>query len=123
MSPHAALHEPGFREAVGVGGGLLLVAGLLLGVLQFIFRITLGNVWKTYQSWLWMAPLAAIAIFAGEVVFMASVAAVAVMAFREFARASRARRDYWKCAAVGVGMIGLALALTLPARSPNAYGY
>jgi hypothetical protein len=30
----------------------------LLVFLQFVLRIELGSVWKTYRSWLWMAPLA-----------------------------------------------------------------
>ena len=123
MSPSAALHDPVFREYVGLVTGLLLVVGLLLAVLQFSLRIELGNVWKTYQSWLWLAPLAALIIFAGRVVFIASVAAVALMAFREFARASDPRRDHWKCAAVGAGLIGVAISFALLAHSPNAYGY
>jgi phosphatidate cytidylyltransferase len=123
MSPSAALHDPVFREYVGLVTALLLVAGFLLAVLQVIFRIELGSVWTTYRSWLWMAPLAALVIFAGRIVFIASVSALAMLGLREFVRASDLRRDCWKCAAVCAGMIGLALSLALLARSPNAYGY
>ncbi|HEX4664969.1 MAG TPA: phosphatidate cytidylyltransferase [Chthoniobacterales bacterium] len=123
MSPSAALHDPVFREYVGLVTALLLVVGLLLAVLQFIFRIELGSVWKTYRSWLWMAPLAALVIFAGRIVFIASVGAVVITAFREFVRAFDPRHDPWKCAAVCAGMIGVAISLGILAFSPNAYGY
>jgi phosphatidate cytidylyltransferase len=123
MSPSAALHDPIFRTYFGLVTCLLLVVGLLLAALQFIFRIELGAVWKTYQSWLWMAPLAALIMFAGRIVFIVSVAAVALMGLREFARASDRRRGRWKCAAVFAGLIGVTISLGHLARSPNAYGY
>ena len=75
MSPSAALHDPVFRAYVGIVLGVLIVAGIVLALLQFVFRIELGSVWKTYRSWLWMAPLAALVIFAGRVPFIIGVTA------------------------------------------------
>ena len=63
MSPSAALADPVFRAYVGIMLGVLVGAGAILALLQFVFRIELGNVWKTYHSWLWMAPLVAVADF------------------------------------------------------------
>ena len=76
MSPSAALANPVFRAYVGIMVSVLIGAGAILAVLQFIFRIELGNVWKTYHSWLWMAPLVAAAVFAGPPVLMLPAAAM-----------------------------------------------
>jgi phosphatidate cytidylyltransferase len=110
MSPSAALHDPVFRAYLGIVVGLLVVAGLVLGLLRFVFRIEFGSVWKTYRAWLWMVPLAALAIFAGRVPFIVGVIALALAAFREFARISGLNRDRWMSGAVcgGIGSIGIA---------------
>ena len=72
----------------------------MLALLAVVFRIELRGVWKTYLSWLWMAPLGALAIFAGRVPFIIGVTAVALLAFREFARVSLLDRDWWMSGAV-----------------------
>jgi phosphatidate cytidylyltransferase len=113
MSPEAALHDPVFREYVAIVVGLLVFAGLVLATLQFVFRFDLGSVWQTWQSWLWMAPLAALAIFLGRAVFVVAVFVVALIAFREFARGSGLNRDRWISTAVSLGMMALAITALL----------
>lgn len=87
MTP--ALHDPVFRKFVVILLGILLAAGLLLALLEFVFRIRVGSVWKTYFSWLVMAPLAAGAILGGRAVFILGVSLLALCALREFARVAR----------------------------------
>ena len=115
MDPSTALHDPVFRAYVGIVLSLLLGAGMVLALLQFVFRVQLGGVWQTYRSWLWMAPLAALAIFAGRVPFMIGVTAVALFAFREFARVSGLARDRWMSGAVCLGIIAVGVAALLDA--------
>ncbi len=105
MSPGAAFSDPVFRAYLGILAGVLLVAGLLLGSLTFFFRMELSGVWKTYRSWLWMAPLAATLIFAGRGFFIAGVTALSLLALREFARVSGLARDRSMFALVGVGIV------------------
>ncbi len=100
MAPSVALQDPVFRAYLGIVFGLLLGAGILLALLCVGFRIKLSGIWKTYLSWLWMAPLAALAIFAGRVPFIVGVTAVALFAFQEFARVSLLSRDWWMSGAV-----------------------
>ncbi len=105
MSPSAALHDPIFRAYVGIVLGVLVSAGILLVFLQFVLRIELGSVWKTYRSWLWMAPLAALAIFAGRVPFIIGVTVVSLLACKEFAQVSGLGRDRWMTGAIYAGIL------------------
>jgi phosphatidate cytidylyltransferase len=116
MSPSAALHDPVFRAYVGVVFGVLLGAGIVLALLQIVFRIKLGGVWKTYRSWLWMAPLAALVIFAGRVPFIIGVTTLGVLAFGEFARVSALDRDWWTIGAVSAGIVAVGIASLLAQR-------
>jgi len=110
MSPSAALANPVFRAYVGIMVGVLIGAGAILAVLQFVFRIELGNVWKTYHSWLWMAPLVAAAVFAGRRPFIVGVTALAVLSFKEFALASGLDRDRWMIVTVSAGIVAVGVA-------------
>jgi phosphatidate cytidylyltransferase len=110
MSPSAALANPVFRVYVGIMVGMLIGAGAILAVLQVVFRIGLGNVWKTYYSWLWMAPLVAVAVFAGRRPFIVGVTALAVLSFKEFALASGLDCDRWMIVTVSAGIVAVGVA-------------
>ena len=105
MSPSAALHDPIFRAYVGIVLGVLVSAGILLALLHFVFRIKLGSVWKTYRSWLWMAPLAALFVFAGRVPFICGVTALGLLGAREFLRVSELEADRLLSGAVYAGIV------------------
>jgi phosphatidate cytidylyltransferase len=109
----AALHDPVFRAYLAIVAALLLCAGLVLAILQFVFRFKLGSVWRTWRSWLWLALLAALAILWGRAVFIAGVVVVGLLAFREFARASGLNADRAMCAVVAAGIIGVGIAAWL----------
>jgi phosphatidate cytidylyltransferase len=111
MSPTAALHDPVFREYLGLVGAIIIVAGVVLALLQLGFQIELGSVWKTWQSWVWMAPLAALFVFAGRIAFIAGVTALALIGFREFARGAGLGRDRWTCWAVRLGIFAVGVAV------------
>ena len=105
MSASAALHDPIFRAYLVIVLGVLVSAGILLALLRVLFRIELGSVWKTYFSWLWMAPLAALAIFAGRVPFIIGITAVSLLGCKEFARVSGLDRDRWMTGAVCAAIV------------------
>jgi phosphatidate cytidylyltransferase len=109
MSPSAALSDPVFRVYVGIVLGVLIVAGVVLALLQFAFHIEPGSVWKTYRSWLWMAPLAAIAIFAGRTPFIIGVTGLTMLSFKEFTLISGLVRDRWVTGVIytGIAMVGI----------------
>jgi len=107
MSPSAALHDPIFRAYVMVVIGILLATGVLLAVLHFLFRIRLGSVWKTYRSWLWMAPLAALFVFAGRFSFICGVTALGVLGAMEFLRVSGVDVDRLLSGVVYAGIVSV----------------
>jgi phosphatidate cytidylyltransferase len=108
MSPSAALHDPVFRAYAGITLGVLVIAGIVLLLLQFVFRMELGNVWKTYRSWLWLAPLAALVIFAGRVPFIVGVTVVSLLGCKEFAQVSGLGRDRWMTGAAYAAILSAA---------------
>ena len=124
MTPSAALHDPAFRIYLVLVLVLLLGAGIVLALLQFVFRVKLGSVWKTYRSWLVLAPLVALMIFAGRVPFVVGVTIVSLLACREFSQVSGLGRDRWMTGAIyaailltalgGAPVFGLALLFLLP---------
>jgi phosphatidate cytidylyltransferase len=105
MSASAALHDPIFRVYIVVVVGVLLTTGVVLALLHFLFRIKLGSVWKTYRSWLWMAPLAALFVFGGRVPFICGVTALGVLGAKEFLRVSELEADRLLGAVVYAGII------------------
>jgi len=109
MSPSVALHDPVFRTYLVLVLFLLLGAGIVLALLQFVFRIELGNVWKTYRSWLWMAPLVALVIFAGRIPLIIGLTIVSLFAAREFSQVSGLARDRWMTGALFAAILLAAL--------------
>jgi phosphatidate cytidylyltransferase len=110
MSPQSALHDPVYRAYVSMVFGSLLAGGVVLAAIQYGLRKDLGPIWKTYRSWLVMAPLALIVVFAGRVAVIVAVAVLSILALREFARASGLIRDRWLIAILYSGVVALAAA-------------
>src|SRR4029077_3929967 len=125
MSLSAAIQNPIFRAYVSILIVMLLGAGGIIGLVQFFFRKDMGNVWRTYRSWLIMAPLAAAVIWAGRVPFIVAVTLLAVFGFKEFARASGLYRDWWMTGAVYAGIItvGIASLLSHPRGDEPGHGW
>ncbi len=115
-----ALHDPVFRAYVAILFVVLVLAGLVLVLLQSAFRIELGSVWKTYFSWLVMAPLAAVAILGGRVIFIVGVSALALCAAREFARVAQLERATGVVVSAGIIALGLCALGTPQLFSPIA---
>jgi len=108
ISPTVALANGTVLTYVVLVATLQASIGFLLLVLTYGFRCPLGSVWRTYRSWLVMAPLVLAVLVAGRVATIASVAILATFAFREFARATRLNRDRWIMGAVYVGIAAVA---------------
>lgn len=121
MSPQIALHDPVFRAYVWIVFASLFAGGVVLTALQFGLRRDLGPIWKTYRSWLIMAPTALAVVFAGRVAVILGLTAIAVAALRELVRASVLRSDRFLSVILYAGMVALGfVSLLAPfARMPN----
>ena len=85
-------------------GGVLAGAGGILAVLTALKR-PVGSVWRTYRSWLVMAPLVLGAVGLGRETTIVGVALLSIFGFKEFARATGLYRDWWM-----TGVVYLAIA-------------
>jgi phosphatidate cytidylyltransferase len=103
-----ALADGTILTYVALVSTLLASVGLLLLVLTYVFQCRLGSVWRTYRSWLVIVPLVLVVIVAGRVATILSVAALAMFAFKEFARATGLDKDSGMTAAVYVGIAAVA---------------
>ena len=114
MSPQTALHDPVFRAYLVIIPVSLVIGGAILSFLRFGLKKELGPIWSTYRSWLVMALIGFMVVFAGRVPVILGVTLLAIVAFKEFARASGLYRDWWMTGAVYAGIIALGVASLVP---------
>ena len=114
MTPETALHDPVYRAYLCIVLISLAVGGIVLGFLGWGIRKELGAIWRTYCSWLVMAPVALAIVFAGRIPTIVGVTLLAIFAFKEFARASGVYRDWWMTGAVYAGIIAVGIACLMP---------
>lgn len=105
MTPHAALQSEVFRSYFWIVLGVLVVAGVALSFLTWALKKDVRSVWRTYCAWLVMAPLVLGSVFAGRTVTILLFTLLALVGFKEFARATGLYRDWWMTGAVYLGII------------------
>src|SRR5213592_4667609 len=88
MSPQEAYRSQVVLFYAALVYGLLLAAGLLLALLRWGLRKDVGQAWQAYRGWLFMVPLTTLAIVLGREATIAFFTVVALLGFREFARAT-----------------------------------
>ena len=110
MSPQIALHDPVFCAYLWIVLLSLVAGGALLALLKWGFKKEIRSMWRTYCSWLIMAPLALLVVFAGRIPTIVGVTLLAIFGFKEFARASGLYRDWWMTSAVYAGIVAVGAA-------------
>jgi len=114
MSPQTALHDPVFRAYLLIVPLSLALGGAILGFLQWGLSKELGSIWKIYRSWLVMAPVGLLVVFAGRVPVIIGVTLLSIFGFKEFARSSGLYRDWWMTGAVYAGIVAVGIASLTP---------
>ena len=109
MTPHAALHSGIFLRYLAGVATLLLFAGVVLAGLTWIARKDVRSIWRTYASWLVMAPLVFLCLFAGRGTMIVLVMALSLLGFKEFARATGLYRDWPMTIACYLGIVAVAV--------------
>jgi phosphatidate cytidylyltransferase len=105
MSPQIALHDPIFRAYFFIVLISLASGGAILGFLRVVLKKETASMFKTYWSWLVIAAIGLLVVFAGRIPTIVGVTLLAIFAFKEFARASGLYRDWWMTGAVYAGII------------------
>ncbi len=114
MSPQTALHDPVFRAYLLIVPLSLALGGAILGFLSWGLGKDLGSIWKTYRSWLVMASIGLLVVFAGRVPVIVGVTLLSIFGFKEFARSSGLCRDWWMTGAVYAGIVAVGIASWVP---------
>lgn len=125
MSPRTALQSPVFLFYVALAAGLLVLAGVTFGVLRWGLGKRIDHAWAAYRGWLCIVPLLCLCFFLGREAVIIFVTLVAVLGFREFARASGLYHHWTMTVAVylGIGATGAVCLMTDPHnRNPGWYG-
>jgi phosphatidate cytidylyltransferase len=117
MSPSAALESSVFRLYLGIVMALLVVAAVVLAFVTWVLKKDVRPVWQTYRSWLVMCALVLGCIFAGRVAVIVSVTVLAMLGFKEFARATGLYHDWWMTGAAYAGI--MAVGVTSLVRQPQ----
>jgi len=99
MSIDAALESQIFINYVTIIAGLIVFAGMVLGGLKLAGR-NVGSMFATYKGWLVMVPIVIGMIFLGRNVTIVGLTLIAMVGFKEFARATGLYADWWLTGAV-----------------------
>ena len=124
ISPQTALHDPVFRAYLLIVPVSLTVGGAILGFLDWGLKKELGVIWKTYRSWLVMASIGLMFVFAGRIPVIVGVTLLSIFGFNEFARSSGLYRDWWMTGAVYASIVTVGVASWIPhPRGGGCYGF
>lgn len=107
MSPEAALHSEVFRLYVAIVAVVLFLSGAVLAFLTWGLNRDVRPVWAAYRSWVILSALALGCVFAGRVATIVGLSLVALMAFKEFARATGLYRDWWMTGGAYLGIVAV----------------
>jgi len=108
MSPSAALASDIFWTYVKIAIALLGGAGVVLVILTYGFKQQMRGVWRTYVGWLFMVPIILAVVFAGREATIVGITLLALVGFKEFARATGLYDDWWMTGAVYLGIMAVA---------------
>src|SRR5438477_495683 len=114
MSPQTALNDSVFRAYLLIVPLSLAIGGGILGFLHWGLKKKLDAIWRTYRSWLVMAPIGLLVVFAGRVPVIFGVTLLSIFGFKEFARSSGLYRDWWMTGAVYAGVVAVGIASWIP---------
>ena len=108
MSIDAALNSSIFMTYLAIGGGMLAVAGILLGIMNLLGK-NVSSAWSSYRGWLGMVPIVMGTIFLGRSAIIIGIMLLAFFGFREFARATGLYADWLLTGTVYIGIVLLGI--------------
>lgn len=123
MSPAEALHSPVFRFYTALIFGLLALGGVLLGVLKLALGKRVDHAWSSFRGWLLMVPPVFLAVYLGRVAAIVFFTAVAILGFKEFARATGLYRDWWMTGVVYLGILATGILALANDPTTGAHGW
>src|SRR5262245_48411133 len=123
MSPREELQGRVAVLCAAVSFGLLVLAGVLLAVLRWGLGMDVEKAWQSYRGWMCMVPLTALAIFLGRTATIIFFTSIALLGFREFARATVLHGDRYLTSGVYLGILAAGTAVLVPDPSQLVPGW
>ena len=117
MEAGAAWQNEVFRYYVAILASVLAAAGMTLAVLTWGLRKNTASIWATYRSWLVMIPVVLAVIWAGRIPSIALFTVLAMLAFKELARATGLYKNWWMTGAVTLAIVAVGVTAVVP--DPN----
>jgi phosphatidate cytidylyltransferase len=114
MSWRVALADPVFRTYAIIIFSLLAFGGVVLATLTFALKKNVAKVWTIWKSWIIMAPAGLFVVALGREATIIGITFLALVAFREFARATGLNGDRGITAVVYVAIVVMGAAAWLP---------
>lgn len=93
MSPRAALESEIYCRYVAIVLGVLLVAGLAIGLLHMFSKRDVSHAAKSFRAWLLIVPMVAAVLFLGRAPTIVFIMVLALCGFWEYARATGLARE------------------------------
>jgi phosphatidate cytidylyltransferase len=122
MSIDQALQSDIFLTYVAIVAVLLVFAGLVLGVLHLLGKDVSAPA-RTYRGWLIMVPVVFGALFLGREATIIGVGLLAMIGFKEFARATGLYSDWWMTGTVYLAMAALCIVSLVPDPRLPQFGW
>ncbi len=113
MSIEQAMHSQIFLTYLTIVGGLLIFAGSVLGILYLVGKDVSGPA-RTYRGWIMMIPIVLGTIFLGREATIIGVVLLAIIGFKEFARATGLYEDWWMTGTVYLAIAILGIVSFIP---------
>jgi len=124
MSLEIAIANDIYKTYCVIVGALLVFAGGTIALMKASGK-NVSSVWATYRGWLIMIPIVLGTILLGRNVLIVGVGLLAMVGFKEFARATGLYEDWWLTGMVYIAIVALtAVALMSDPRldTPGWYG-
>lgn len=122
MSIDQALQSDIFLTYVAIVAALLVFAGLVLGGLRLLGKDVSAPA-RTYRGWLIMIPIVFGTLLLGREATIIGVALLAVIGFKEFARATGLYDDWWMTGTVYLAMAALCIVSLMPDPRLAQFGW
>ena len=113
MTIETALHSDIYITYLAIVLAILVFAGVVLLAMSALGK-NVSSIWKTYRGWLVMIPLVMGTIFLGRTAIIVGVALLAIVGFKEFARATGVYEDWGLTGLVYLGIVLLAISTYMP---------
>ena len=123
MSPSAALANEIFRMFALLTGGMFVVGGTTIAVCRFGLAKDMSRAWNAYRGWLVMVPIISLSLFGGRAMTICFFAAISIVAFTEYARATGLHRDLVMTFTCLAGIAGIAVVALVRDPATGAPGW